>query len=138
MLDPDIDLSVRRSSAGRRWFEIRGLLPGDTRRPPAVVAIREVWRDVAVDVAERMAYEYELQDQDRDVRRAWHLHDRQFFADRFQVLVHEHCERPIGVIRCKHYAGYPVRDAFAAVELVVRTWVDPESPDCDALTCLDS
>jgi hypothetical protein len=56
-------------------------------------------------------------------------------ADR--VVVHEHCQRPIGVAPCRHIEGSPVRDAFRAIDRLLATWIDPDAPDCARLLCLD-
>jgi hypothetical protein len=99
--------------------------------------VREFWRPDAHGTFQRSEYAYELLDHDIDFRRAWHLHDQDLFIERFRVVVHEHCERPIGSASCDHYAGTPVRDAFAGVERLFATWIDPEPPDCHVLICLD-
>jgi hypothetical protein len=58
------------------------------------------------------------------------------FVRRFDVVVHEHCEQPIGTVECAHYEGSPVRDAFAAVVALVDAWIaDP--PECSDVRCLD-
>ena len=137
VLGRDADPHVKASPSGARWFDVHADLPSIERDRRATVAMREVWLPVAVDTFERSDYGYELLDPDRDLRRAYHLHDIEWFIRRYEVVVHEHCERPIGVARCAHYAGYPVRDAFAAVELLVDAWLDPAEPDCDALMCLE-
>jgi hypothetical protein len=137
VLDPHDELRIRESPRAGRWFEIRAHLPDEPLAPPATVVVRELWRPVLPDLFERTEYEYELLDPARDVRRAWHLHDPDFFVERYRVVVHEHCERPIGAPTCHHYAGLPVRDAFAAVELLLDAWLDPQEPDCSALVCLD-
>jgi hypothetical protein len=76
-----------------------------------------------------------LLDHERDFRRAHHLHDRDVFVRRFNVVVHEHCERPIGNVQCAHYEGSPIRDAFAGVVALLDAWTaDP--PECADLRCL--
>jgi hypothetical protein len=137
-LEPDADPIINASPSGARWFDLRAILPDGWTPPRSVVTVREVWRPAAADAYERSDYEYELLDHVRGFRRAFHLHDRDWFVRRFEVVVHEHCERPIGSARCNHYAGLPVRDAFAGVELLVGAWIDPLERDCDALTCLDA
>lgn len=131
------DLLVRESPGSGLWFELRAALPSARASGRAIAVVRELWRTAPPNLLERREYEYELLDHDRDFRRAWHLHDHDFFVDRYRVVVHEHCESPIGSIACDHYAGEPVRDAFAGVELLLDAWVDPNPPDCRALTCLE-
>jgi len=137
VLAQDSDPDVKASPSGARWYDVLVALPGSPQRR-ATVAMREVWLPVAEDGFERSDYRYELLDPGRNIRRAWHRHDSEWFARRFDVLVHEHCENPIGEAACDHYAGFPVRDAFAGVELLVDAWLDPDPPDCDALRCLES
>ncbi|HET7026101.1 MAG TPA: hypothetical protein VFI28_00260 [Candidatus Limnocylindrales bacterium] len=90
---------------------------------------------IGADTFERAEYVYELLDHERNIRRAFHPHDAEAFIRRFQVVVHEHCEHPIGSSVCDHYEGSPVRDAFAGVRLLVDAWAG-ETPDCSALVCL--
>jgi PAS domain-containing protein len=134
---PDADIVLDETPTGALAFELRGFLPHGREPPRSVLGVRELWRPVSEGTYQRSEYEYELLDHDRGYRRAFHLHDRDLFVRRFQVVVHEHCEQPIGSPACGHYAGPPVRDAFAGVELLVGTWVDPDDPDCGALACLD-
>jgi len=138
LVDEDPQPFINASPSGARWFEVRAGLPDGRAPSRTAVWIREAWQPVAADAWERREYEYELLDRDRNSRRAFHLHDRDVFARVFDVVVHEHCEQPIGMSSCDHYAGQPVRDAFAGVDLLVGTWVDPGEPDCGALTCLDA
>jgi hypothetical protein len=138
LVDEDPQPFINASQGGARWFEVRAGLPDGRAPSRSVIGVREVWQPVAADACERREYEYELLDRDRDSRRAFHLHDRDVFARVFDVVVHEHCEQPIGTSSCDHYAGQPVRDAFAGVELLVGTWVDPDTPDCGALLCLEA
>lgn len=135
-LDPEQDLWIRESPDGARWFELEARLGGPRSRGAAVI-IRERWRPVRAGGFERQEYEYELLDRDRDIRRAFHLHDADWFVERHQVVVHEHCEHPIGSAPCPHLEGSPVRDAFAGVTRLMEVWTDPEIPDCRALPCLD-
>jgi hypothetical protein len=128
-------LTVEEAATGARTFDIRGFLPDGGQPPLATVEIRETWFRGG-DAFERTAYAYELVDRERDVRRAFHLHDPDWFERRFLVVVHEHCERPIGVVDCEHYEGTPVRDAFAGVLALIDAWTgDPA--DCSRLHCLD-
>ena len=88
------------------------------------------------DVYARTRYEYELRDEARGYRRALHLHSPESFMRAYLVVVHEHCERPIGAKTCEHHEGSPVKDAFAGVGALIDAWTgDP--PDCRRLRCLD-
>lgn len=134
-LDPG-DLSIEEAAAGARTFDIRGFLP-DGRQPRlAALEIRETWLPVDAGAFERAEYAYELIDRERDFRRAFHLHFADWFQRHFLVVVHEHCERPIGAVDCTHYEGTPIRDAFAGVLALIDVWTgDP--PDCSTLRCLE-
>jgi len=138
VVDPEIDSVILASPSGARWFQIRAALWDERTPSRSIVELREVWRPSADGPYERSEYLYELLDHERDFRRAFHLHDVATYIRRFRVVVHEHCERPVGSTSCHHFAGVPVRDAFAGVELLVGAWVDPEIPDCGALTCLEA
>lgn len=130
-------LVLDESPSGAMSFELRGFLP-DGRVPPlSVVEVRERWRRLAPDQVERWAYEYELLDHERGFRRAFHLHDDEWFVRRFHVVVHDHCENPIGAAPCAHIAGLPVRDAYRGVDLLLGAWIDPSPPDCKAMECLE-
>jgi hypothetical protein len=136
-LEPTAPLVLEESPSGTQSFELRGFLP-DGRVPPlSVLEVRELWRRLGSDRFERWAYAFELLDHERAFRRAFHLHDREAFIHRYHVVVHEHCERPIGTAPCAHIAGPPVRDGFHGVNLLLGAWIDPRPPDCASLTCLD-
>lgn len=136
-LAPDAPLEVAESPSGALSFSLRGFLPDGEMPPQSVLEVRERWVSLGPDEVERSEYEYELLDHDRDFRRAFHLHDREDFVRRFDVVVHEHCELPIGTAPCSHFEAFPVRDGYRAVELLLETWVDPAVPDCRAMLCLD-
>ena len=135
-LPTDGPIEIEIEPDGTLRFGIVGYLP-DGRQPPlAVIEISEKWRPQTGDRYERSAYRYELLDRERGFRRAFHWHDEREFVRRFGVVVHEHCESPIGEAPCPHHFGSPVRDGFRAVELLMAAWVaDP--PDCTALPCLE-
>lgn len=136
-LDADAPIALEESPNGALSFELRGFLP-DGRRPPlSVLLVREKWGEVGRDSYERLGYEYELLDHERRFRRAYHLHDVDHFVRRFNVAVHEHCERPIGVASCPHFEGSPIRDGFRGVEILVDAWTNPTIPDCAVLSCLE-
>lgn len=134
---PDGDIVLSESPRGALSFELRGFLPDGRQPASSVLEIREVWQPDADDEVERWEYEYELLDHERSVRHGFHLHDRDDFVRRFHVVVHEHCEQPIGTAPCPHLAGSPVRDAFQGAELLMDAWVSPSIPDCADLPCLD-
>ena len=130
------DLEILEADDGSLSFEVTGSLP-DGRHPPlSTIEIRERFVPAAGDRLERADYEYELIDHERDLRRAFHLHDAGWFEHRYLVVVHEHCEQPVGHIPCRHYQGTPVRDGLAAVEVLLNVWTGPV-PNCDSLPCLD-
>ena len=135
-LPADGPIEIAIEPDGTLRFGIVGYLP-DGRQPPlAWVEISEKWRPEPGGLYERSAYRYELLDKERGFRRAFHWHDESEFVRRFGVVVHEHCEAPIGQAPCPHHFGAPVRDGFRAVELLMTAWVaDP--PDCAALPCLE-
>ena len=132
------ELVVDQTPGGSAFFELRGFLPDGRQPARSVIEVREVWRRRSADALERWEYEYELLDHERGFRRAFHLHDRDEFIRRHQVVVHEHCEYPIGVAPCAHFEGGPVRDAFEGVERLLAAWTDPTVPDCMRLRCLES
>ncbi len=130
-------LVLQESPSGAMSFELRGCLPDGQTPPLSVLEIRERWRRLGPDLVERWEYEFELLDHERGFRRGFHLHDSDAFIRRFHVVVHEHCERPIGTAPCDHFVGSPVLDGYRGVNLLLEAWIDPATPDCSALTCLD-
>lgn len=117
---------------------IAATLPGSGLPKSSDLEIRERWSRPFRDQPWRLLeYAYELIDRQRDARRALHLHDAAWFVDRYQVVVHEHCEQPIGTVSCDHYFGLPTRDGFDAVDRLMRIWTDDAVPDCSTLVCLD-
>jgi hypothetical protein len=133
---PDGDLELLEDPDGNLTFELIGTLPDGATAARSTVAVREEFQPIAADLYERRRYEFELIDRGHDYRRAFHLHSREWFERRHLVVVHEHCERPIGTVRCPHYEGSPIRDAFAGILALVTEWVDPPH-DCSALRCLE-
>jgi hypothetical protein len=139
MPEPDginaTELIRTRMSRGSDRCDV-GSLPDDTHPARARVVIREGFQRMSPDLYERSRYEYELVDRARDFRRAFHLHFPEWFGRRFLVVVHEHCERPIGLVGCEHYAGRPIKDAYEGVATIMDVWT-AEPPHCEALKCLD-
>jgi len=133
---PGAPIEVLEADDGSLSFELIGSLP-DGRRPAlATLELRESFSAAGDGTYERDRYEYELIDRERDFRRAFHLHVPEWFARRYLVVVHEHCERPIGHSRCRHYEGAPVRDGYAGVVVLMDAWTG-EPPDCESLPCLE-
>jgi hypothetical protein len=120
---------------GSLSFELIGSLPDGAAPLRSSVIVRERFRLSRLDRYERDGYEYELVDRERSFRRAFHLHDAEWFQHRYLVLVHEHCEQPMGTTRCEHHQGPPVRDGFAGVVALIDAWTG--EPTCDGLRCLD-
>lgn len=129
-------VEILEADDGSLSFELIGSLP-DGREPPlSTLELRERFQPVAGDLFERDRYEYELLDRERGLRRAFHLHDPGWFERRYLVVVHEHCERPIGLAACAHYHGSPMRDGYAGIVRLIDAWTG-EPPDCSLLVCLD-
>ena len=130
------DLVLEETRTGALGYELRGELADPDGGRPARVEIREQFTAVQPAIYERTRYAYELRDEARDYRRAFHLHSPEAFMSAYLVVVHEHCERPIGATRCDHYEGSPIKDAFAGVRTLMGVWAD-DLPDCGRLPCLD-
>ena len=137
VLEPAEDTWIHELPNVVRWYALEASLPGVDAAGASTLVVRERWHRVADDRFERAEDEYELRDHECDVRRALHLPDRDRFVDRHLVVVHEHCERPVGVTPCARVEGRPVRDAFAGVMRLIGIWTDPDLPDCAVLPCLD-
>ena len=121
---------------GSLSFELVGSLPDGREPARSTLELRERFQPIGGARFERDRYAYELVDRERGFRRAFHLHDPDWFGRRYLVVVHEHCERPIGTALCAHYHGSPIRDGFAGAVTLIGAWTD-EPPDCSALPCLD-
>jgi hypothetical protein len=121
---------------GNLSYELLGNLPGSQNAAGSELAIREGFERLGPDQFERIRYEFELVDRGRDFRRAFHMHFTEWFIERYQVVVHEHCERPVGRVACEHYEGSPIKDAFAGTVKLIDAWTDAP-PDCAVLACLD-
>lgn len=137
VIDAPIQAStvIERRRDETRAFEIRGFLP-TVASSRSVIEISEQWLTMGADLFERAAYRYELVDAERGYRRAFHRHNDAQFERHFGVVVHEHCESPIGHAPCPHFFGAPVRDGYRGIELLLKAWVaDP--PECAALPCLE-
>lgn len=132
---PGQAIELTEDELGRISFELIGGLP-DGRQPPlATLAAREEFTP-AEEAYRRSRYEFELIDRERDFRRAYHLHASEWFETTHLVVVHEHCELPIGDTRCAHYEGSPIRDGHQGVVTLLRAWTE-EPPDCSSLPCLE-
>lgn len=129
------ELEILEDPAGNLSFELLGDLLDSVTSSRSAVIVRERLDRVGPDQYARAGYEYEIRDQERGYRRSFHLHDPEWFQRAFLVVVHEHCERPIGHLWCKHHEGSPIRDAYAGVEALMDVWTGP-APDCSRLTCL--
>ncbi len=117
---------------------IRGDLPGSGIPRSSELHLREHWVRPFRDQPWRLVrYAYELLDHERDVGFALHLHDQDWFVDTYRVVVHEHCESPIGSVRCPRYAGDPVVDGYHAVDRLLEVWTRDAPLNCAALVCLD-
>jgi hypothetical protein len=126
---------ILEADGGSLSFELIGSLP-DGRAPAlSTIEMRERFEPIGRNRFERAGYEYELLDHERDFRRAFHLHDPEWFEHTYLVLVHEHCERPVKHVTCAHLHGLPVRDGYAGVMTLFDAWTD-EPPVCSKLRCL--
>ena len=137
-LAPSAPLQLDESPSGALSFALRGFLPDGRMPPQSILEIRERWIALGSGEVERSEYAYELLDHERGFRRAFHLHDPEDFVRRYDVVVHEHCERPMGTTACAHVQGSPVRDGYHGVEVLLKAWIDPDVPDCANLPCLDA
>lgn len=129
------ELEILEDPAGNLSFELHGDLLDTLLPSSSGITVRERFDRVGPDQYARVGYEYEILDRERGYRRSFHLHDPEWFQGRLLVVVHEHCERPIGHASCKHYEGSPIKDAYAGVEALLDVWTGP-APDCSRLTCL--
>ena len=129
------DIELLEDGLGRISFELIGDLPDDRQPPLATVAVREEFTP-AGEAYRRSRYEFELIDRERDFRRAYHLHSSEWFEQTHLVVVHEHCELPIGDTRCAHYEGSPIRDGYQGIVTLLTAWTG-EPPDCSSLPCLE-
>ncbi len=136
-LAPHEPVEIEESPSGALSYALRGFLRAGRQPPRSVLAVRERWDPIGSETVERREYEHELLDHERDSRRAFHLHDADDFVRRFSVVVHEHCERPIGTVPCPHLGGSPIRDGYHAVEVLLEAWTDPTIPDCPTMRCLE-
>lgn len=132
---PGEDLVLLEDEVGRLSFRLSGSMGGARTR--ATVVVREELEPIGEDdLYQTSRYAYELVDRQRDYRRAFHLHDADWFRREFMVVVHEHCERPIGRPVCDHHAGEPMRDGFAGLAAIIGAWL-AEPVECGDLPCLD-
>jgi hypothetical protein len=129
-------VEILEADDGSLSFELIGSLPDGRQPARSSIEMRERFQPIAADRFERVGYEHELLDHERDFRRAFHLHDPEWFEHTYLVLVHEHCERPVKDVACAHYHGLPVRDGYAGVVSLFDAWTD-EPPVCSELRCLE-
>lgn len=134
-LEPGGDIAIEIEPDGKRRFTLRGSLPSD-QRGSSSIEVAERWHMAGREMFERSGYRYELVDRERDLRRAFHRHDDEAFEHTFGVVVHEHCEAPIGRFPCAHLFGPPVKNGYRGVALLMDSWVD-DPPDCASLPCLE-
>jgi len=132
---PGEDLELVEDDQGALSFELIGELPDVGTGRKATVEVREELAPLGDGTYRTSRYEYELIDPVGKYRRAFHLHDPEPFARRFLVVVHEHCERPLGRVDCEHYAGSPLKDSYAGVTKVLNAWTGGPI-DCRTLICL--
>ena len=132
---PGEDLVLVEDDQGALSFELIGHLPDMVTGRRAGVEVREELAPLGDGTYRTSGYEYELIDPVGDYRRAFHLHDHETFARRFLVVVHEHCERPLGRVDCEHYAGLPFKDSYAGVTKLLDAWTGGPI-DCGTLICL--
>jgi hypothetical protein len=132
---PGDPIEVLAADDGSLTFGLIGSLPDGRMPARSTLEVRERFRPVAMDRYQRDGYAYELIDRERDHRRAFHLHDAAWFQRHFLVVVHTHCEQPIGAIVCDHHEGTPLRDGFAGVTALMDAWTG--SVDCGGVRCLD-
>jgi hypothetical protein len=129
-------VEILEADDGSLSFELTGSLPDGRQPAVSTIEMRERFHPIRSDRFERVGYRYELLDHERDFRRAFHLHDPEWFEHTYLVLVHEHCERPVKHAPCAHYHGLPVRDGYAGVVALIDLWAG-EPPHCSKLRCLE-
>lgn len=130
------DLVLIEDDRGALGFELIGELRGEGTGRPATIEVREELAPLGEGTFHTTGYEYELIDRSADYRRAFHLHHPEEFGRRYLVLVHEHCESPLGQAECEHYSGMPLKDSYAGLTKLLDAWT--EGPiDCRTLICLD-
>lgn len=131
---PGAPVEVLEADDGSLSFELLGAIPHGRDPARSTFAVRERFRPIDRNRYERDGYEYELVDRERSFRRAFHFHDADWFERHYLVLVHEHCEQPLGQSACDHYHGAPVRDGYAGVVALLDAWTG--EPSCSGLECL--
>ena len=134
-IDAARDLEILHEPGGVASFRIVATLVEASTAPPSTIEFRERWLRGSDDRYERAAYAYELLDRGRRTRRAFHLHDPDWFQRRYLVVSHEHCEYPLGHASCEHVFGPPVRDAFRGLDLLFDAWTG--GVNCSDLPCLE-
>lgn len=136
MPGPSEPVDLLEADDGSLSFELVGSLPDGREPARSTLELRERFQPITGGGFERDRYAYELLDRERGFRRAFDLHDPEWFERRYLVVVHEHCERPIGTAPCAHFLGSPIRDGYAGAVALIDAWTG-EPPDCSAFGCLD-
>ena len=138
ILPPDKhdEIELLQTDSGDIVIELACRPPLAPRSKDVAMQVIEIWRSVGKGNYERDDYKFELRDQELQFRRAYHRHDTDYFIHTYNVVTHEHCEVTIGNVRCGHYAGVPVRDAFDGFDRIYNTWLDGHKPECALLRCL--
>lgn len=123
--------------SGYVLFSVSGTAPDAVSGTGARISLDELWRPLPERRWERDEYTYDLVDEGRRRRRAFHLHDRALAEAHLRAVVHEHCEEVLGEPRCRHYLGRDVPDGYVALDLLIAAWIEPGALRCGELTCLD-
>ena len=122
--------------ANQVGFELVAELPGVLVPRPAEIKLAEIWGPGRSSGLERLEYEYDFVEHPMNRRRAFHGHDRDWFAQEFGVFVHEHCEEELGAPACSHYFGLPM-DGFEAIHAFAALWGQHVPLGCSGLRCME-
>lgn len=121
--------------SGHIQFSVAGSLADEAGA--VTISLDELWRPMPERHWERDEYTYDLVDEARSRRRAFHLHDRALAAAQLRSVVHEHCEAVLGAPACGHYLGREIPNGYLAIELLMAAWLEPGPLRCADLVCLD-
>lgn len=130
------EAELARASDGSLLLDLEARLPVGRHSADVELDLFERWAPAARDTFERSEYRFELRHRGLDYRRAYHRHDVDHFVRAFDVATHEHCETPIGIAACGHYAGAPVANAIEAFDSLYDLWLTGAPPECGSLRCL--